>query len=394
MRDLRVLPAAGLAIGLCCALTSSPAAAAPPGPGITPLHVLEIATDDADDQAKAMTLALRGRVRASKDYSLAEGDHSLAVFLAALKCGEVPDTTCQTRIAEKLNTERYVWGTMRKSAKGEVTVDLHLWQKGQPEVRQQQAFSDNLTVAEDASLQRTAEQLFTRMVNFGKIGVAKLASAQSIAGDLFVDGQGQGKFTNGMAEVTLPVGDHTFEVRSGGQVLAQGKGRVSATTPVEVELQALKTDVAPVEARPVAWKRPAGYAAVGVGGALVLTAAYMTLWSATGGFGNDSVNDFKKSVPKDRKVCDEARSPSSSFQASQPSRSDVQSLCDRGDTFKTVQTVLYPIGGLLVAGGAYLLYSASKGDTSTDGAATAKRRVEVMPMVGQQSGFVDVRVSF
>ncbi|RYE85145.1 MAG: hypothetical protein EOO75_17270 [Myxococcales bacterium] len=170
---------------------------------------------------------------------------------------------------------------------------------------------------------------------------------------------------------------------------------MSATTPVEVDLQPVKSDVVPVESRPVAWKRPAGYAAVGVGGALVLTAAYMSLWSATGGFSNDKVEEFKRSVPKDRKVCDEARRPSGPFQESQPSRGDVVSLCDRGDTFKTVQTVLYPIGGLLVAGGAYLLYSASKGgDASSDGAATAKRRVEVMPMVGQQSGFVDVRVSF
>ena len=394
MRDLRVLPAVGLAIGLCCALSSSTAEAAPAGPGITPIEVLELATDDADDQAKAMTLALRGRVRASKDYSLAEGDHSLAVFLAALKCGDVPDVSCQTRIADKLQAERYIWGTMRKTGKGEVALDLHLWQRGQAEVRQQITYSDNLTVAEDASLQRTAEQMFSKLVNFGKIGTAKLSSGQSIAGDLFIDGQGQGKFSNGQAEVTVPVGDHTFEVRSGGRVVAQAQGRVGASTPVEIDLVAVKADTGATTRQAPAWQKPAGYAAVGVGGALIVAAIPLTIWGASDGFSNDKFSQFKALVPKGQDVCDAAKNPKSAAQNAYAFRGDVSDTCSRSDTFKTMQYAFYISGGVLVAGGAYLLYSAAKGGSSSDGAATAKSRVEVTPVVGRQSGYVDVRVTF
>jgi hypothetical protein len=62
MRAYRTLP---LVVGLAWGLSLSDAQAAPPGPNVYPLHVLELATDDADDQAKALSLALRARVRAS-----------------------------------------------------------------------------------------------------------------------------------------------------------------------------------------------------------------------------------------------------------------------------------------------------------------------------------------
>ena len=47
------------------------------GAGAPPVHVLELATDDADDQAKALTRALKDRVKASKDYALAEDQFRL-----------------------------------------------------------------------------------------------------------------------------------------------------------------------------------------------------------------------------------------------------------------------------------------------------------------------------
>jgi hypothetical protein len=394
MRASRTLPS--LATGLACCLLSINTLAAPPGPGVQPIHVLEFYTDDADDQAKALTLAMRSRVRASKDYSLADGDFALGVFLASLKCGDIPDVNCQTKIGDNLKIDRYVWGTMRKVEGGQVAVDVHLWQRGQQEVRQQVTFSDNLTVAEDQALQKIAEQVFTKLVTFGKIGVAKLSAPRNIEGDLFVNNQPQGKFSGNHQEVSLPVGDHHFEVRSGGKVVAQGNGRVSATIPLDIDLtpteDASKLAISSDQAK---WKKPVSYAAIGVGGAMVLGAAYMSLWTVTGGFGNSSLDNMKGKLREGTDGCKLARSntrtgPDIRGDIDGQTLSDVRGVCDRSDSFKTMQTVLYPVGGLLIAGGAYLLYSSSKkGD-----APAAARKIDVTPLVGQNTGYVDVRVSF
>lgn len=374
-------------VGLAWGLGSLEAQAAPAGPGVSPLHVLELATDDADDQAKALTLALRARVRASKDYSLAEGDYALGVFLASLKCGDIPDANCQGRIADSIKADRYIWGTMRKMPGGQVAVDVHLWQRNIPEVRHQLSFSDNMTVPEEANLQKLADQVLGKLVNFGKIGTVKLSSPQNIEGELFIDGMGNGKFSSGAAELTLPTGEHSFEVRSGGKVVAQGTGKVSPTVQLEIELTPVKTEQVTVSTESGKWKVPASYAAIGVGGAMVLVAGYMSVWGATNGFGDSNVKDFGKTqVPKGQDVCEAARSRNS------PQALDVVKVCDRGDTFKTAQYVLYPLGALLAAGGGYLLYSSkNKGEGAP---AAARRRVELTPLVGQQSGFVDLRVSF
>lgn len=393
MRAPRTLP---LVAGLAWCLLSSDVLAAPPGPGVQPLHVLEFYTDDADDQAKALTLAMRARVRASKDYSLADGDFALGVFLASLKCGDIPDVACQTRIGDNLKIDRYIWGTMRKVDGGQVSVDIHLWQRGQQEVRQQQTFSDNMTVAEDQGLQKIADQLLGKLVSFGKVGAVKLSNPKNIEGDLFVDGQPQGKFGGPHQELSLPVGEHRFEVRSKGQVVAQGGGLVGPNNPLELELAPKDSgNQVSLSTEQAAWKKPASYAAIGVGGAMVLGAAYMSLWSATNGFGNDSIKKVGENTPSGTKVCDAARNPTGAFPAGrQPDGSvlsDAVKVCDRGDSFKTMQTVLYPVGGLLIAGGAYLLYSAGKSEKAD---ATAKRRVEVTPLIGQNTGFVDLKVTF
>src|SRR5207237_1908433 len=76
--------------------------AEPPGPGVLPVQVIAIQTDEAEDQAEALTAAIRSRVRALRGYSLYESDFALEVLTLSLKCGEVPDEPCQTKIADQI----------------------------------------------------------------------------------------------------------------------------------------------------------------------------------------------------------------------------------------------------------------------------------------------------
>jgi hypothetical protein len=352
-----------------CAL-AAPAFAAPSGPNTPSVHVLEIYTDDADDQAKALTIALKSKVRASKDYALADSDKALGVYLAQFKCGDVPDSVCQTKIADNLKADRYIWGTVRKDG-NDLAVDVHLWQKGQSEVRQQVKISANLTDANDPSLQQVAEQLVNKLANFGKVGIAHLSAAQSIDGELFVDNTSQGRFTNGQAELTLPIGEHRFEVRAQGKVVAQGTGKVNPTSTVDVELVGLAKSDQPA---PV----------VGVVSMLKVNS-----------LNKDSGFDaYRHSFAGDKDVCDAAKkgrvgAPGSS------SPNEVVDLCNSASTYKTLQFILLPVGALAAAAGVYLITTDSGESTPAPSAgATALRSLQIAPSVGKSSGSLDVRFQF
>jgi hypothetical protein len=105
--------------------------------GIQPgaVHLIAIRTDDADDQADALTRALRAAVRelprwATKSWSLADGDYSLEVLELSLRCPDPPDTDCQARIADQIKSDQYIWGTLRKENGAQVSGTLHLWVRG------------------------------------------------------------------------------------------------------------------------------------------------------------------------------------------------------------------------------------------------------------------------
>ena len=66
-----------------------------------PLQVLIIQSEDAVDQAQAMTQALKGAVPKTKEFSLAPGEFSLEVMTLAMGCSDPPDGTCLAQIAAK-----------------------------------------------------------------------------------------------------------------------------------------------------------------------------------------------------------------------------------------------------------------------------------------------------
>jgi hypothetical protein len=356
------------------------------------MSVLELATDDADDQAKALTAALKARVRESKDHSLAEGDVSLSVVLLALKCGDVPDVGCQQRIAEKLSAERYIWGTMRKAPGSHVIADLHFWQKDKPEVRQQFTYSDNLTEPSDAALTKLADQMLSRLTQFGKVGVVRLSAAEP-KGDLYVDGQPIGKLTDGQAELSLPVGDHRIELRKDGRIVAAGTTKVSATTPVDLALApAARTegDGDRASGSSGSWKKTAGYVGIGVGGAFIAAGVYSQL-RVNSINGDEKFDAYRRGFGANADICDAASRGTPSRIAGAASPSEAKDMCDTGSTFQTLQFVFYGLGAVSAGAGIYLLATADK---DKDPATSAAPRVRVLPGGGRDRAGVDVRVSF
>src|SRR6516164_8095028 len=89
---------------------SSPARAEPPNGRATPVYILTLWTDDSDDQADALTQALRSRVRQASGWSLLETNQSFETLSIALKCPSKPDPPCLQRIGDQLHADHYVWG--------------------------------------------------------------------------------------------------------------------------------------------------------------------------------------------------------------------------------------------------------------------------------------------
>ncbi len=357
------------------------------------LHVLEVSTEDSDDQAKALTGALKTTIKALPDHSLGDGDVSLQVILLALKCGDVPDTACQVKIADKLKTDAYIWGTMRKQPDGQVVADLHLWRRNQSEARQQFTYPGTLTSATAPELAKQADQMVQRL--FGKIGAAKLALAGGVAGELFIDGKASGQATAGR-ELSLPVGAHRFEVKQGDKLLATAEGKVGAAGVVEITLAPPTASgggdgsIAIDSAGGKSWKRTAGFVGVGVGGALIAGGLYSML-KVKGANDDAGFSAYRSGFGPNEDACDAAAQGKVSRVPGAASPADADSVCSSGSKFQTLQYVFFGVGALAAGAGTYLLVTSPKPGHS---ATSARGRAVVTPLVGKTRAGLGVSGSF
>src|SRR3984957_13820263 len=189
--------------------------AEPPNAKATPVYVLSIWTDDADDQADALTQALRSRVRQSQGWSLLETSQSFETLSIALKCPPKPDAGCLQRIADQLHADHFVWGTLSKGGAGQVKALVHLWTRGKSEVEANSTYSDNLKDPSDESLHTIATTLFGSLSGSGAGGTV-VVHAGNGGGDVLVDGSPKGALENGVARVDVTAGPHSIGVRVPG----------------------------------------------------------------------------------------------------------------------------------------------------------------------------------
>src|SRR5262249_20046685 len=94
--------------------------------------VLALDSDDAEEQADALSGALRSRIRSSQGWSLVETNQSLGMLTAALRCSGKPLTAdCAQRISDQIRAERYIYGYVTKGPQAsQVTAEIHLFQRG------------------------------------------------------------------------------------------------------------------------------------------------------------------------------------------------------------------------------------------------------------------------
>ncbi|MDI1481789.1 PEGA domain-containing protein [Polyangium sp. y55x31] len=376
-------PRYGLATTLAFAtwMSVGAAQASEPGPDTLPIHIISIQTMDADDQAEALTKALRNAVRATPGWSQGEGDYSLEVLTLSLKCPDPPDAGCQSRIADQIRADRYVWGKLDKGKGGNVTGELHFWVRGKGTTDHKIEYSANLTESQDEALRKIASDALNKLTDGPPKGEVKV-KAGSVAGQVFVDGQPLGALANGEGTFFVPSGKHNLVVKAPGYADMSTEITVKPNSPTDVV-------VAPVPAgdtSPTNWKRIGGFAAIGAGVA----------FGAVGIYGTVTVNGVNKDPEYDRNqafydqqtnICELARGNQQVVAGFDKAK--VDDLCSKGETGQLLQLVFYPLAAVAAGAGVFLI--ATSGTASKEKPTTG---LMVLPRVDRTGGKLDVGFRF
>ncbi|MDI3287632.1 PEGA domain-containing protein [Polyangium sp. 15x6] len=376
-------PRYGLATTLALAtwMSIGAAQASEPGPDTLPIHIISIQTMDADDQAEALTKALRNAVRATPGWSQGEGDYSLEVLTLSLKCPDPPDAGCQSRIADQIRADRYVWGKLDKGKGGNVTGELHFWVRGKGTTDHKVEYSANLTESQDEALRKIATDALNKLTDGPPKGEVKV-KAGSVAGQVFVDGQPLGALANGEGTFFVPSGKHNLVVKAPGYADMSTEVTVKPNSPTDVV-------VAPVPAgdtTPTNWKRIGGFAAIGAGVA----------FGAVGIYGTVTVNGVNKDPDYDKNqafydqqtnICELARSNQQVVVGFD--KPQVDELCSKGEMGQLLQLVFYPLAAIAAGAGVFLV--ATSGTASKEKPTTG---LMVLPRVDRTGGKLDVGFRF
>jgi hypothetical protein len=145
----------------------APSVPAPAPKPLVPVVVIDLDADEAsDDQADALTAALRARIANVPGWRLDASRPSMTLLSAALRCPHPPDSACLKRIGDQLETDHYIWGVVTKApTQGDVVAEVHYWSRGEIEQAMRQTYSDNLTDQNDDALRRIALQMLQRLSN-------------------------------------------------------------------------------------------------------------------------------------------------------------------------------------------------------------------------------------
>lgn len=382
----------GLAWAVGATLLAGTAGAwgAEPGPDTLPINVIAVKTDTADDQAEALTKALRTAVRAMPGWSLGEGDFSLEVLTLSLKCSEPPDANCQSRIADQIKADRYIWGEIQKKGPN-VQGNLHLWVRGKGTNTIPITYSANLTEANDDALRKIANSGLDQLTGGPPKGGIHV-KAGGVAGQLFVDGQPLGALQNGEGTFMIPSGPHRVTVKASGYADGETSVVVKPTgAPTEVTVALSQNEAK----NPINWKRIGGFGLIGAGVAfgvvgLVESLKVNKLNGDQNNHAGQPVYDFRTAVgPGVSSICDlnDVKAHSANHATAIPA--GVQSACSSSKSAVTLQLVFYPLAAVAAGAGIFLV--------GTSGSGAAKKPTTGFtfdPQVGPTGGKLDVRYTW
>jgi hypothetical protein len=382
--------AAIMSLAMAAAIMSSSEIswADPPGTNALPINVVTIKTDDADEQAEALTTALKAEVRKLAGWSLMEGDNSLEMLSLALRCPSPPDAACELRIADQIKADRFVWGTLKKSGGHKVEGALHMWTRSQGQTTANVSFSDNLTEANDDAMRKVAQDALTTLTGGPPKGSVRVTAGET-NGQIFVDGQPSGAIHEGVATVFVSVGKHRIEVRAPGYAPASGEVSVSPNSSVALSLTPTTEEQASASTNKTSTKKLIGYG--GIAGGLIFGIAGVYSSLKVHSISTDSgMTAYREGTDPGVDICDRARAGVVAKGPNAAGPNEVADMCSSGSTYQTLQYVFYGLGAISAGIGTYFILTDKPEQPSTSSA----RNIQFVPSAGRQGGGFNLRMSF
>lgn len=352
------------------------------------LPVLSLATDDADDQAEAMSGALRSRLREKPGIVVDDTTTNLATLMAALGCSQRPDPLCLLKIGDQLKVERFVWGNVKKGPeRGQVTAEVHLWRRGKADQSASESFSENLRDQNDDVLRRIAGKIIDRLMG-QQAAAAVTIRAGDGGGEVIIDNKDHAQLERGETVVELYPGRHVVEVRVPGYRPSIQSVDVTAANDQLLGIRLVTDDgtekPAPTEpGKPISPRTIASYGllVVGAGFAIAGTVKAAQFFSLR----DQNKQDAKALNAQD--FCN----------LGLPHQSDAASLADacdrrtRAEDARKMEIVFYGVAALATGAGVVLLLTDHSGDS---GAKDRAGELRVVPSVGKNGGSVDLSLKF
>jgi hypothetical protein len=372
-----------------CASWSGVASAAPPGQNFETVHVLELSQQGELASARGLTAAIKQRVRDAPEHALSNTDLPFDALLGQCPHPPLvgadgslrePPRRCLDVVGRSLSDRvtlpgAYLWGAVYRppGARSELRVRLHLWRERIDDRVEQAVVPEG---ADGDALDALAERLVARLLYAGQAWLVRVATADRLEGEVYVDGKPRGALHALPRWFAVAPGEHVFELRVGSTPVARTSARVGLADGLEVRLEPLaptppapaapvatppetaRPPAAPPEARHNDWKRPAGFVGLGLGAALIGAGVLASL--RVKGLDDDFRDDpalaaYRRGVTGADDSCDAAESGAPSLQAGAATAGRVDRLCTGLSTWRAAQYVFYGAGLLAAGAGAYLL---------------------------------------
>jgi hypothetical protein len=349
-----------------------------PGAHTVNVAVLAFDSEDAETQADALTGALRNRVRNAPGWSVVDTTQSLGMLTAALRCPSRPPPDCQQKISEQIKVDRYIWGYVAKGpTQGQVTAEIHFYQKGKPDTVLKESYAENLTDPnDDKGLGKVAGHILDRLG--GSAMGTVVVRAGDATGEVIVDGEKRVPLQAGQARIELGAGGHSIEISSPGASPTKRNVLVTAGKETVVDMEIASANKPENEPSSFPTRKVIAGSLVGAGVVLgVVSVLSVVAYSKNQDDGKKLAED--PNVAPNETQDDACKAYDSGQYAHQEDK-----LCKaHRDSIRnsTVAIITGAAGGVAILAGVYLWVT----DPGTE--KSAKKKIRVAPTLGGLSVF-------
>ncbi len=174
-----------------------------------PLIIVGLADGINKKQGRALTWALKRTLDASVEWKSIEIGVEAERLFAAAECPAIPDMECLTRLANKLNLPKFVWGTLSLS-RGRVTVLLGIFDRNATIATATLEYNANMLDTFDQDLLRLANSGLAQLL--GPLHFPVLIRSHELMGNIVVDDAVAGQLNGGVANLSATAGNHRFKL--------------------------------------------------------------------------------------------------------------------------------------------------------------------------------------